>query len=358
MNRSDDSFIVHRTRPLNAEPTPTALMSGFFTPQHLFYIRSHGDTPELPADHEVRLSGLVTSPLRFSLERLRREFPKRKVIATLQCAGNRRAEMQDVRQTSGDPWRIGAVGTAEWTGVALADVLAKAGIDETRARHVAFRCADVVDIDGEIAPYEVSISVERAMAGDVLVAWALNGEDLDPAHGAPMRIIVPGYAGARSAKWLLEIDVRDAPSDSPVQARDYKLFPPSVARQDANWDEGVTIEQMPVTSAICLPRPDEPIPPGRTTVKGYAMAYGRKVARVDVSTDGGRSWRQAGLMSERTTAAWTLWALDVDLPAGRHELVVKAVDEAGQSQPECLEGIWNFAGYLATAWHRVIVDVG
>jgi sulfite oxidase len=114
---------------------------------------------------------------------------------------------------------------------------------------------------------------------------------------------------------------------------------------------------LPVSSAICVPAPGEQFPSGKTAIKGYAVAYGRSVARVDVSTDGGDSWNQADLETEPDVlAAWTLWSLDVDLPAGTHELVVKAVDEAGQSQPEHMDDIWNFAGYLATAWHRVTVE--
>ena len=203
----------------------------------------------------------------------------------------------------------------------------------------------------------MSIPIERALAGDVLIAWALNGEFLAPEHGAPMRIIVPDYAGVRSAKWIERIEVRDSPSEAPIQARDYKLFPASVEKEDADWDEGLTIESMPVTSAICVPEEGASVPAGWTRLEGYAAAYSRSVVRVDVSTDGGATWRQAELQSDPTArAAWTLWSIDVELPSGKHELVVKAVDEAGQSQPENAANVWNFAGYLSTAWHRVTVE--
>lgn len=154
-------------------------------------------------------------------------------------------------------------------------MLERARIDLSRARFVAFTCADQVDVDGEIAPYGVSIPLERALAGDVLIAWALNGEPLAPEHGAPMRIIVPDYAGVRSAKWIERIEVRDTPSQAPIQAKDYKLFPASVKKDDADWDEGLTIEAMPVTSAICAPERGEALQAGRTRLEGYAAAYGR-----------------------------------------------------------------------------------
>lgn len=351
-------FIVHGQEPLNAEPRSSALVAQFQTPQDKFYIRNHGDIPQLDQGHKVELAGFVDRPGSFCLADLRREFPERKVMAVLQCAGNRRADMQSFKKTSGDPWSVGAIGNAEWTGVALADVLNAAKVDMSRARFVAFTCADQVDVDGEVAAYGVSITIERALTGDVLIAWALNGEPLTPEHGAPMRIIVPDQAGVRSAKWIERIEVRDTPSDAPIQARDYKLFPASVARDDADWDKGLTIEAMPITSAICIPEPGDRVGEGLTRIEGYAVAYGRSVARVDVSTDGGSSWRQAKLRCDpEARAAWTLWSLDAELPSGRHELVVKAVDDAGQSQPEHVADVWNFAGYLATAWHRMTVEV-
>ena len=248
--QADGGMIVHSDEPLNTEPVSSALVANFYTPQDLFYIRNHGEIPQLAEDHRVELSGLVENPASFCLADLQRDIAHRKVTAVLQCAGNRRADMQKVRETSGDPWLVGAISNAEWTGAALSDVLDRAEVDNSRARYVAFTCADEVDVDGEIAAYGVSITLERAMVGDVLIAWALNGEPLTPEHGAPMRIIVPDQAGVRSAKWIKKIEVRETPSNAPIQAKDYKLFPPSVAKDEAEWDEGLTIERMPVSSAI------------------------------------------------------------------------------------------------------------
>ena len=124
--QADGSLIVHSDAPLNAEPVSSALVANFYTPQDLFYIRSHGEIPQLAEDHRVELSGLVKNPASFCLADLQRDFPHRKVTAVLQCAGNRRADMQKVRKTSGDPWLMGAIGNAEWTGAALSDVLIRA----------------------------------------------------------------------------------------------------------------------------------------------------------------------------------------------------------------------------------------
>lgn len=351
-------LIVRSESPFNAEPRPDALIGAFLTPQHSFYVRSHGDVPRLDAGHAVVLDGLGTRARSFTVADLRRTFPEREAVATLQCAGNRRADLQQVAPTSGDPWDVGAIGNARWTGVRLADVLDTAGAPDDPSLFVAFTSADEVEVDGAAAPYGVSIGMTKAREPDVLLAWAMNGEPLLPEHGAPLRLVVPGYAGVRSAKWLTRIEVQAHPSDAPIQARDYKLFPASVAKEDADWNAGLTIEAMPLNAAICEPADGDSLAEGELTLRGYAVAYGRAVSRVEVSLNGGRDWKQA--RSEQDGAhphAWTRWSLAASLPKGRHELVVRAFDAAGQAQPEQPDAVWNFAGYLCTAWHRVRVLV-
>ena len=219
--------------------------------------------------------------------------------------------------------------------------------------------ADDVDVDGETAPFGASISIAKALEPDVLIAWGMNGEVLAPEHGAPLRLVVPGYAGVRSAKWLTRIEVRDRPSDAPIQAKDYKLFPASVAKEDADWDRGLTIEEMPLNAAICAPVDGAHIGAGACEIAGYAVAFGRAVSRVEVSVNDGTDWLQAELTSQPDSPwSWTQWHVTVDLSPGLHVLVVRAVDGAGQMQPERPEAIWNFAGYLSTAWHRTTVTAG
>ena len=356
--RAEQNLILRCSHPLNAETAPDRLTSSFLTPQAHFYIRSHGPVPDLAADHCVVLDGLIDRPRSFTRAELQAAFPIRTVTATMQCAGNRRAHLQGVEKTSGDPWDVGAIGNAEWTGVALGDVLAAAGIREG-AMFVGTTGADDVDVDGDTAPFGASISIAKALASDVLIAWAMNGEPLTPEHGAPMRLIVPGYAGVRSAKWLTRIEVRDRPSDAPIQAKDYKLFPSSVSKDEADWDQGLTIEEMPLNAAICSPLDGAHVGSGSCSIEGYAVAFGRAVSRVEVSANGGTDWVQADLTARPDAPwSWTQWRATVDLTAGLHVLVVRAVDGAGQMQPERPEAIWNFAGYLSTAWHRITVTAG
>jgi sulfite oxidase len=354
--RAEQNLILRCPDPLNAETPPDRLISSFLTPQAHFYIRSHGPVPDLAADHRVVLDGLIDRPRCFTAADLQAAF--RTVTATMQCAGNRRAHLQGVGKTSGDPWDVGAIGNAEWTGVALRDVLAAAGIRDG-ASFGGTTGADNVDVDGETALFEASIPIAKALASDVLIAWAMNGEPLAPEHGAPLRLVVPGYAGVRSVKWLTRIEVRERPSDAPIQAKDYKLFPASVREGEADWDRGLTIEEMPLNAAICSPVDSAHVGAGVCSIAGYAVAFGRSVSRVEVSVNGGTDWVQADLTAEPDAPwSWTQWQIMVDLSPGLHVLVVRAVDSAGQMQPERPEAIWNFAGYLSTAWHRITVTAG
>ncbi len=356
---STRTLIVHGAKPLNAEPPLNRLRADFLTDVANFYIRSHGDMPNLDSDtHKVCVTGQVARPFDFTVGYLKAQFQPRTVVAVLQCAGNRRADLQSVGRTTGDPWAPGAIGNAEWTGVALSDVLRTAGANDD-GLHVGFEGADTVENDGaEDAPYGVSIPIRKALSRDVLLAWAMNGQPLSREHGAPLRVVVPGYAGVRSTKWLREIRVQDRPSDAFQQAHDYLLFPPDMREATQDLLLGVTINDMPLNSAICEPASGATLAKGSTTIRGYAIATDRPITRVDVSTNGGHEWWQATIEAHGDARwGWTLWHATLDLPAGEHELVVRAWDAAGQTQPSRPADVWNFKGYLSAAWHRVPVTV-
>jgi sulfite oxidase len=360
MLHAKPDLIVHSKEPLNAEPRLDRLRENFITPQRLFYVRSHGTIPRLDAaTHRLSVRGKVAIPLDLSMDEARQRFARRHVTAVLQCAGNRRADMLRVKPVSGDPWQPGAIGNAEWSGAALADVLRAAGVDEASGLHVAFSCLDDIDLEGEQFRFGASIPMAKAMSPEVLLAYEMNGEALAPEHGFPLRVVTPGYAGVRSPKWLAAITVQDAPSDNHMQQRDYKLLPPDVTKETVDWSKGMTINDMPLNSAIFEPAPHAALKAGKTTVRGYAIATKRQVVRVDISVDDGRSWSQAALEPHAEAPwSWVFWQAEVELPAGEHEVVARAWDSAGQTQPALPDDIWNFKGYLSAAWHRVRVKAG
>ncbi|XP_048784600.1 zinc finger protein Eos isoform X1 [Lagopus muta] len=224
---------VNSQKPFNAEPPAELLAERFLTPNELFFTRNHLPVPVVePSSYRLRVDGPGGRTLSLSLDELRSRFPKHEVTATLQCAGNRRAEMSRVRPVKGLPWDIGAISTARWGGARLRDVLLHAGFPEERQGewHV---CFEGLDADPGGAPYGASIPYGRALspAADVLLAYEMNGAELPRDHGFPLRVVVPGVVGARSVKWLRRVAVSPAESPSHWQQNDYKGFSPCV-----DWD--------------------------------------------------------------------------------------------------------------------------
>ncbi len=349
-------MIVHEAEPFNAEPPRSALAEASVTPVDVFYARCHGAVPRARPAWSLEVGGLVERTLRLSLDDLRGRFPEREVTATLQCAGNRREGLIAVRDIPGEaPWGPGATGTAVWRGVAVADLLEEAGLRSGGA-HVAFVGADRSEEADPPQRFGASVPLEKALRAEVLLAWSMNGEDLAPVHGAPLRAVVPGYIGARSVKWLTEVEVRDAPFDGFFQETVYRLLPPD---ELPGPGRGLALGEAALNADVLVPEDGARVPAGPLEVRGYAFAGGdRHVARVDVSIDGGASWRQADLLDDLGRWAWRLWRLELDLPAGGHEITVRAWDSAAASQPEHPRSLWNPKGYVNNAWGRVRVTAG
>lgn len=357
--RLKHGLIVRSSKPFNAETPPARVRASMITAVKDFYVRCHGDIPVLEeTTHRLRVDGKVTTRLDLSLADLRTRFQQHTVTAVLQCAGNRRGDMHRLRPVSGDSWSAGAIGNARWTGASLSDVLQASGAADGAGLHVAMAASDMCDGNSEPRRYVASIPMTKAMSAEVLLAYEMNGAPLQPEHGFPLRAVVPGFAGVRSPKWLAAVTVQDQPADSDIQSRDYKLFPSDVTDETVDWNGGITIYDMPLNAAICEPGAGTELKAGLTTLRGYAIATARTIERVDISADGGRSWQQAELeCAAGAPWSWTFWQAALDLPRGEHELVVRAWDSAGQTQPERLDSVWNFKGYLTTAWHRVTVNV-
>jgi sulfite oxidase len=346
---------VHGEQPYNAEPPRAALAGRMLTPLDAFYSRNHGPVPTLDAaTWQLSVDGMVARPSSWTLSELRDRFAAHSEIATLQCAGNRRAGLVEVRDIPGEaPWGPTATATARWTGVRLADVLDAAGVDPA-ATDVAFLGTDVSD---EITPpqqFGGSVPLRKARMPEVLLAWEMNGEPLAPVHGAPVRVVVPGYIGARSVKWVHRVTVSDGPSENFFQASTYRLLPPDVDPATTGPGDGVPLGLVAVNSDFLAPDDDAEVPAGPTRVTGYAFAGGdRTVVRVDVSDDGGATWTQADLGEQAGAWAWRHWSATVDVRPGAQEILARAWDSSAALQPADPVSVWNPKGYVNNSWARL-----
>lgn len=343
--------MIHQRDPFNAETGLGSLIDPV-TGTDAFYVRAHGPVPETdPVTWRLQVRGMVGRELSLSLQTLREAFRERTIIATLQCAGNRRAGLIAIRDIPGEaPWGPGATGTAAWTGVALADVLALAG-PLSEASHVWFEGADL-SLDAEaVQRFGGSIPLDKASRPEVLLAWAMNDAPLAPVHGAPVRVVVPGYIGARSVKWLDRIELRSEPWPGYFQHVVYRLVPADGAPGPG---VGMPLGLVALNSDVLSPRDGETVTAGPVEVRGYAFAGGdRSVARVDVSTDSGATWCQAELLDDLGRWAWRHWSITIHLVPGNHEVVVRAWDSSAATQPEDEAALWNPKGYVNNARPRI-----
>ncbi|KDO25847.1 hypothetical protein SPRG_08791 [Saprolegnia parasitica CBS 223.65] len=373
---------VNSHQPFNGEPPAELLMQSFITPNDLFFVRNHLPVPDVDAaTHKLELfsPGLRTDDgqdrIALSIEDLKTKFKEHQIVTTIQCAGNRRAEMSHIKQVNGLSWDTTALSTAKWTGVLLSDVLAYYGVsdDDGVLAHCHLEGLDR-DITGQAYGASIPLATALDKRKEVLLAYAMNDEPIPRDHGHPLRAIVPGTVGARNVKFLGRIVISEDEYGGFWQQKDYRGFPPNVdyATEDFHRYAGASIQELPVQSAITEPKSGRPWPLDGSdevdvlTVKGYAWSGGgRNILRVDVSLDGGQTWQEATLAPEATAQrynrawAWTPWTLDVDVADDTKELhiVCKAIDSSYNVQPDTIAPIWNMRGVLNNAWHRVHVPI-
>jgi sulfite oxidase len=240
----------------------------------------------------------------------------------------------------------------------LADVLAAAGAHHDDDLHVAFEAPDIAQEARPVQPYGSSIPLGKAMSPEVLLAWQMNSEPLPRAHGGPVRVVVPGYVGARSVKWVNAITVRRGPSENYFQSHDYRILPPEADPDTAAAGEGISLSSLALNCDILDPTDGDRVPRGRLTIRGYGIAGdGRSVERVDVSLDDGLTWRQADLHRAPSEWSWRPWSLTVEVAPGPLRITARAWDDTGATQPESTASLWNPRGYANNAWARVALSV-
>jgi sulfite oxidase len=350
-------FRVLETQPFNGGFPQHFAAGELITPNECFFVRNHGEVPPIsPAEYRLTVDGLVEQPLSLSLADLQ-QHPRVTQVVTLQCAGNRRRELETVAPIPGELiWDTEAVSTAEWQGIPLTAVLGMAGV-KPEAKHIAFLGLDKVDEMGASSGFGGSIPLHAAPA--VLLADQMNGVPLPPEHGFPVRTIVPGYIGARSVKWLVCITLQSEPSHNYFQRHAYRHFPASVTAETVDWSSGIMLGDLPVNSNFWLPHTGAQFLAAQPfEVSGHAITgSGRTIERVEVSCDGGKSWQEAQLTTEAQPGAWRLWRARLRMPAGQYTLACRAWDSSASTQPERLESVYNFKGYMNNAYHRVTIEV-
>ncbi|XP_012223633.1 sulfite oxidase, mitochondrial [Linepithema humile] len=360
------ALIVNGSKPFCAEPPSTVLVESFLTPVDLFYVRNHLPVPEIDLkDYTLELA--IEEKIKKTLDfKAITKYKKYTVTAAVMCGGNRRSDMSKVKKLKGINWSVGAVGNATWAGARLCDVLKDLGINEDEFDHVQF---EGYDLDPSGTPYGASIPIAKAMdpKGDVILAYEMNGEPLSKDHGFPIRVIVPGVVGARNVKWLSKICISKKESQSQWQQGDYKGFSPSTDWDNVDFSKSPAIQEMPVISAICDPQNSEvvEVKNGKIQVKGYAWSGGgRKIIRVDVTNDKGKTWHTAHLTEDLKAKqsrhwSWSLWKVElpVDKNVNETEIWAKAVDSAYNVQPESFTNIYNLRGLLCNAYHIVKVKL-
>lgn len=348
---SDLEVVSHA--PFNAETPEHALTRDVTSSRHV-YVRSNFDVPQLDGDaHRIAVGGAVTSPYTLTVGELR-AMPMRTVTVTMECAGNDRSSMRP--PPAGEVWRSNAVSTARWTGVPLAAVLERAGV-RSEAVEILAEGADAGtrdDADGRIT-FARALPVDVARHPDTLLALMMNDEPLAPAHGAPVRLVVPGWYGMASVKWVARIEALTEPYRGYFQAKRYVYDFDGADHRGASGHEPV--RRMRVKSAIVAPAAGDVIDGRELHIWGWAWSGDGAITRVEVAVTGGDRWRDAQIVTPPASPnAWTRWELRWQVPhPGRYVLRSRATDAAGNVQPD--EAPWNRLGYGNNAVRTVIVDV-
>ena len=314
--------------------TRTELLEDWLTPRELFFVRNNSRSVDVSAgDWSLRIEGAVERPTALKLDDLF-ALPTRTLVSYVECAGNQRVMFERLqgRSTGGTQWGPGAVGNAEWQGVALADVLSLAGISAATAGVLLIG----LDVGSPERGFRRFLPIEQALHPDTLLAYAMNGAPLPPDHGYPLRAIVPGWVGASQIKWLSRIVVSDEPLWTRNNTTSYVMF------GDDFEPEGEVVTTQSIKSALALPWPAT-LEQGQQRLHGFAHSPHGPIAQVEWSDDGGHSWQSATL-GRQQDRSWVRFDFDWTATPGEHTIMTRATDTAGNSQPD--HAPFNAKGYL------------
>ncbi len=352
-----DGLTYLNDRPVNAE-TPAHLLNADITPTARHFIRNNGVPPQdVNADSwRLTVDGLVQNALDLSIEDLKNQFDVVTRALVIECGGNGRAAFNP--PASGNQWSLGAVACSQWTGVRLGDVLSAAGI----AKQVVYTAHEGADThlsgDPDKMPISRGVPISKAMDPNNLIAFEMNGAPLHPMNGAPLRLVIPGYPGSASQKWLTRIWLRDQIHDgAKMTGKSYRAPRHPVAPgADVPKDDFGIIENMPVKSLITSLQTGAILTESSLSLHGHAWSGAGAIESVEISIDFGATWKQAYLSAPDNPFAWQHFDADLEFPiSGYYEIWARATDETGASQPFAIS--WNPKGYLNNSVHRIAVTV-
>jgi len=355
-----DGLTLLNDRPLNAE-TPAHLLDDSVTPNNRHFVRNNGIVPDMalnmdPAGWKLIVDGEVDTPLELTLDDLKSRFEPVTLRLQIECAGNGRAGFNP--PAKGNQWTVGAIGSAEWTGVRFADLLKAAGVKDSAIYTGHYGLDGHLSGDPEKLPISRGVPIAKAMEPHSIIAFAMNGEPIPALHGFPVRAICPGWPGSTSQKWLRRIQLRDVVHDGEkMGGASYRLpaYPVAAGAEVPSEDFRI-IESMPVKSIITAPQTNGTTAERGFEVRGHAWAGDRSVQALDVSIDFGATWQAAELDPPANPYAWQDWRLQVEVPEhGYYEIWARATDSEGVAQPFAIA--WNPRGYNNNAMHRVAVTV-
>lgn len=377
--------------PFNVEPPLADLFNeGFLTSPELFYVRNHGYVPQVKDEDipnwELRIEGMVAKPFTLTFRDLLEQYESKTYPVTFVCAGNRRKEQNVVRKTKGFSWGAAGVSTALFTGVTMADVI-RTAMPKRGAKYVCMEGADKLP-NGY---YGTSVKLNWVLDPNrgIMLAYKMNGESLRPDHGRPLRAVIPGQIGGRSVKWLTRLIVTAEPSDNWYHLYDNRVLPTMVSPEESannpKWwmDERYAIYDLSTNSAIAYPAHEEQLAlvgaPEHYRVQGYAYGGGgRRITRVEVTLDKGKTWRLANIdyaedryreagsrqlfggtldMEWRESCfCWCFWNIDVRVSelAEASDIIVRAMDESMNVQPRDM--YWSVLGMMNNPWFRVTIS--
>lgn len=356
----DPEMLVLNDKPWNIESL-AHLLDDRVTPNRSMFIRNNGIIPQEtdPSAWTLTFDGeSVRGKKSYTLADLKSRFSQHTYQLTIECGGNGRSEFNP--PAKGNQWSVGAVHSAEWTGVRLRDVLEDVGITSD-AVYIGFHAADThLSGDPKKEPISRGFPIAKAMQDETLLAFQMNGKDIPLAHGYPLRLVAGGWPASTSGKWLTGISVRDQVHDGPKMTGDSYRVPclPVAPGTEVGDEDMCIIESMPVKSLITYPKTGATLPQGKSlSFRGHAWAGELEVSRMEYSIDFGSTWKECTLEAPANRLAWQHFSGETRFPQkGYYEVWVRATDSRGNAQPMVLPG-WNPKGYLNNACHRIAVKV-